>query len=190
MHTLSKPTPARAALLAALLALTSCAAAPRTAATASPTTKAGDFRGFSGVHWPSDFAVRSGHCDLARISESPRHSDAMASLGQRRALNRNAAMLVGAHVSDLLPPRIGADLDEGDRACMGQVLELGASGRWVRWDNGATGIHYEMRPDAGRDGIAGTCRAFRIKVAGNEQHAKHRGMACASGPGLWQLSGL
>ena len=64
------------------------------------------------------------------------------------------AVLVGAHVPDLLPSSIGAEIDEGDRACMGQVLELGASGRWVRWDNGATGIHYDMRPDAGRDGIA------------------------------------
>ncbi len=73
---------------------------------------------------------------------------------------------------------------------MGQVLELGGSGRWVRWDNGATGIHYEMRPDAGRDGIAGACRAFRLKASGNYHHAKRTAMACASGPGLWQLSGL
>jgi hypothetical protein len=73
---------------------------------------------------------------------------------------------------------------------MGQVLELGASGRWVSWDNGATGIHYEMRPDAGRDGIAGACRAFRLKASGNYHRAKRTAMACESGPGLWQLSGL
>jgi hypothetical protein len=190
MHTLSKPTLAGAALLSALLLLSSCATAPKAPASTPAVAKAGNFRGFSGVRWSSDFEVRSGHCDRSLITESPRHGDAMASLGERRDLNRNAAMLVGAHVSDLLPPRIGADLDEGDRACMGQVLELGASGRWVRWNNGATGIRFEMRPDAGRDGIAGACRAFRLKVAGNEQHAKHRAMACASGPGLWQLSGL
>jgi hypothetical protein len=190
MHTISKPTLPRAALLAALLALPSWAAAQSAPASAPPAPKAGDFRGFSGAHWPTDFEVRSGHCDRARITESPRHSDAMASLGQRRALNRTAAMLVGAHVSDLLPARIGAEVDEGDRACMGQVLELGASGRWVQWDNGATGIHYEMRPDAGRDGIAGACRAFRLKAAGNDQHVKHTALACEAGPGLWQLSGL
>ena len=85
---------------------------------------------------------------------------------------------------------IGAEVDEGDRACMGQVLELAASGRWVRWDNGTTGIHYEMRPDAGRDGIAGSCRAFRLKITGNYQHAKRTALACESGPGLWQLSEL
>jgi hypothetical protein len=189
MHTISKLTLPRAVLLAALV-LPAWACAQGAATVTPPAVKAGDFRGFSGVRWPTDFEVRSGHCDRARITENPRHSDAVASLGQRRALNRTAAMLVGAHVSDLLPARLGAEVDEGDRACMGQVLELGASGRWVRWDNGATGIHYEMRPDAGRDGIAGACRAFRLKAAGNDQHVKHRALACESGPGLWQLSGL
>jgi len=184
----------------ALLALTLCvaagvlpgamAAAPDAQLPATAAPPPGDFRGFSGTHWPSDFDIRTGHCDRKRITATPRRSDAIASLGQRRALNRNAAMLVGAKVSDLLPSSIGAEMDEGDRACMGQVLELGASGHWVKWDNGATGIHYEMRPDAGRDGIAGACRAFRLKVSGNYQHARHTAMACESGPGLWQLSGL
>jgi hypothetical protein len=196
MHTTSKPSAARAALLAGGLASCAWLAAALlpgadTAAQVPPAApKSGDFRGYSGVHWPSDFEVRKGHCDRERITENPQHSGAMASLGQRRELNRTAAMLVGAQIPDLLPSSLGAEVDEGDRACMGQVLELGASGRWVRWDNGATGIHYEMRPDAGRDGIAGSCRAFRLKASGNYQHAKRKAMACESGPGLWQLSGL
>jgi hypothetical protein len=80
-------------------------------------------------------------------------------------------------------------MDEGDRACMGQILELGASGSWVRWDSTA-GIHFRMRPDAGRDGITGACRGFKLKASGNYQHATRRAMACETGPGLWQLSGL
>jgi len=150
----------------------------------------GNFRGYSGIHWPSDFQVRSGHCDRRSITESPRPADAVASLGERRALNRTAALLVGARVPDLLPSAVGAEVDEGDRACMGQVLELGASGRWVRWDNGATGVRYEMRPDAGRDGIAGACRAFRLKATGNYETVSRNAMACETGAGLWQLSGL
>jgi hypothetical protein len=162
--------------------------APAAAPTAAPPT--GNFRGFSGTHWASDFDVRSGHCDRKRILENPRRSEAIASLGQRRLVSRNSAVLIGAKLSDLLPSSLGADLDEGDQACMGQVLELGASGHWVRWDNGATGLHFEMRPDAGRDGIAGACRGFRLKASGNEQHAKRTAMACETGPGLWQLSSL
>jgi hypothetical protein len=195
MHTTPKSILSRASMLALVLALTACAA-PRvwTDATAegarAPLPPPGDFRGFSGTHWPWDFDVRSGHCDRRRITESPRRGDAIASLGQRRSLNRSAAMLVGAQLPDLLPTKLDAEVDEGDRACMGQVLELGASGRWVRWDNSATGMHYEMRPDAGRDGIAGACRSFHLKAAGNYQHAKRKAMACESGPGLWQLSGL
>lgn len=182
MHTTPKPILVSALLLAAMLG--------GTAAAADAAPPAGNYRGFSGTHWPSDFEVRAGHCDRNRITEVPRRSDAIASLGQRRALNRTAAMLIGAKVGDLLPPKFDAEIDEGDRACMGQVLELGASDKWVKWDNGATGIHFEMRPDAGRDGIAGACRAFRLKVSGNYQRTKRKAMACLSAPGLWQLSGL
>jgi hypothetical protein len=191
MHRTSKLALLIASLLALPLVLAACAAHPvRPEAQDAPLPPPGDYRGYSGTHWPWDFDVRSGHCDRRHITESPRHRDAMASLGQRRSLNRSAAMLVGAHLPDLLPVKMGAEMDEGDRACMGQVLELGASGHWVRWDNGTTGMHYEMRPDAGRDGIAGACRSFRLKAAGNYQHAKRTAMACESGPGLWQLSGL
>ena len=195
MHRTSKPALLIVALLSLPLVLAACAShpgrpAPDGTAQDAAAPPRGDFRGYSGTHWPWDFDIRSGHCDRKRITESPRRSDAIASLGQRRSLNRSAAMLVGAHVPDLLPVKFDAEMDEGDRACMGQVLELGASGHWVRWDNAATGIHYEMRPDAGRDGIAGGCRAFRLKVSGNYQRAKRTAMACESGPGLWQLSGL
>jgi hypothetical protein len=161
--------------------------APGSAPAAAPS---GDFRGYSGIHWPSDFQIRSGHCDRERITESPRRSDAVASLGQRRSLNRTAALLVGARIPDLLPSNLGAELDEGDRACIGQVLELGASGHWVKWDNGATGVHYAIRPEPGRNGIAGSCREFRIRASGNYEHAKLTAKACESGPGLWQLTDL
>ena len=189
MHMTSKPTRPMLTLRAALV-LCAALVAPDLAAAADPVPPAGDFRGYSGVHWPSDFEVRSGHCDRKRITASPRRSDAVASLGQRRSLNRTAALLVGAGVAGLLPSTVGADVDEGDRACMGQVLELGASGRWVRWDNSATGVRYEMRPDAGRDGIGGSCRAFRLKATGNSQRVKQKALACETGPGLWQLSNL
>ncbi len=200
MHT-TKPTlwiASRAATLLTLAlwvtlgALPGANAAAQDAAAAAPTAAppAGNFAASQERAGASDFDVRSGHCDRKRITENPRRSDAVASLGQRRLVSRNSAVLIGAKLSDLLPSALGADLDEGDQACMGQVLELGASGHWVRWDNGATGLHFEMRPDAGRDGIAGACRGFRLKASGNEQHAKRKAMACETGPGLWQLSSL
>jgi hypothetical protein len=179
MHTNLRPDRS-SAWLAGLLALTLLPA----------LAWSGDFRGYSGTHWASDFDVRKGHCDRKRITESPSRSDAMASLGQRRAMNRNAAVLIGAKVPDLLPSNLGVELDEGDQACIGEVLELGASGREVSWDNDATGMHYEMWPDSGRDGIAGTCRGFHLKASGNYQHVTRNALACESGPGLWQLSDL
>ncbi len=189
MHTTSQPTRAtvlRASLTALALGV-AAAILPVTGALAADATHT--FRGYSGVRWPSDFQVRSGHCDRKSITESPRRGDAIASLGERRSLNRNAALLVGARVSDLLPSDVGPEVDEGDRACMGEVLELGASGNWVKWDNGATGVHYEMWPDAGRDGIAGACSRFHLTAIGNYKKVRREALACESGPGLWQLSG-
>ncbi len=65
---------------------------------------AGNFRGFSGVRWPSDFQVRSGHCDRERITQSPRRGDAIASLGEAPVTepHRGACWSVRA-LSDLLP---------------------------------------------------------------------------------------
>jgi hypothetical protein len=181
MHTISRATLTALAL--------GCAAALLPAAGAMAAEAVHTFRGYSGIRWPSDFQVRSGHCDRKSITESPRRGDAIASLGERRSLNRNAALLVGARVSDLLPSDVGPELDEGDRACMGEVLELGASGNWVTWDNGATGVHYAMWPDAGRDGIAGACRVFHLTATGNYKKVRRDALACENGPGLWQLSG-
>ena len=101
MQPTSRPIAFHAPVLIASLALLLCAACasfhsapattPNVAATA-PAPKPGDFRGYSGVHWPYDFDVRKGHCDLQRITENPRRSDAIASLGQRRSLNRTAGL--------------------------------------------------------------------------------------------------
>ena len=98
MHTTSQPT--RAAELAACAR--GCAAAAllpgamavaQDAASSAPApARPGNFRGYSGVRWPTDFQVRSGHCDRKGITESPRRGDAIASLGERRSLNRTAAM--------------------------------------------------------------------------------------------------
>jgi hypothetical protein len=189
MHTTSLLTAFALGFTAALVPGAGARAAAA-ATSAPPVVQAHTYRGYSGVRWAADFQVRSGHCDRQSIVESPRRGDAIASLGERRALNRNAALLVGARVSDLLPAQVGAEMDEGDRACMGEVLELGASGKWVAWDNGATGVRYRMWPDAGRDGIAGACRVFHLTATGNYSKIKREALACETGPGLWQLSSL
>src|SRR5579862_8912828 len=99
MRRTSKLTFLIAAGLTLPLVLGACASQRHPASSAdAPLPPPGDYRGYSGVHWPWDFDVRTGHCDRRHITESPRRIDAIASLGQRQALNRSAAMLVGAHV--------------------------------------------------------------------------------------------
>jgi hypothetical protein len=167
-------------------------AAATTIAAAAPLhlAKQTGFVGYSGTRWLSDYNVRKGHCDLKAISDTGPRPSPLLDLGAPRPANRAAAVLIGAKTDELVPSSVGGEPDDADRACIGHVLELGKSGKTVSWDNGSTGMHYEVTPDAGRDGIAGACRGFKLKAALNTVHSKRRAMACEKGPGLWQLTGL
>ena len=154
--------------------------APRPAAAAGP--KPGDFRGFSGVHWPSTSTCERGTATAQRITENPRRGDAIASLGQRRALNRTAAMLVGAHLPDLLPARRARNWTRATgpawaRCWSWAPAALGALGQWR--DRHPLRNAAGCRPGWHRRRAAAR---FRIKASGNDKHVKRTAMACEAGP--------
>jgi surface antigen len=162
------------------------------AATASAGSARPDFYvGYSGTHWQQDYDVMSGHCNRQAIGASFA-IPAGEMIGPRTAGrdNRAAATLIGASVDGLVAPKIGRELDEGDRACVGHALEIGKPGHRVSWDNAATGVHYDLTPDEGHNEIAGMCRGFKLVAHGSTGHSKRRGTACQKGPGLWQLTSL
>jgi surface antigen len=147
------------------------------------------YLGYSGTHWPQDYAIMSGHCDREAIATfADPHAGVLSSRSPRD--NRAAATLIGASVEDLIGSDLGREIDDADRACLGHVLEIGRSGRRVVWDNAATGVHFEMVPDDGHSQIAGVCRDFKLAARSSSGKSKRHATACQHGPGLWQLSQL
>lgn len=171
--------------LPALIALLVVATTALTACASHKPKPARLYTGVSGIRWTSDFGVASGHCDRAAISTRTVNRTV---LGNEDRDNRGAAMLIGATIDDLVAGKLGYDLDGGDRACLGHVLEIGRSGRRVVWDNFATGVHYEVTPQSEHDEIGGLCRRFKLVAVANTGKSKRKATACEKGAGLWQLS--
>ncbi|HTV51678.1 MAG TPA: RT0821/Lpp0805 family surface protein [Steroidobacteraceae bacterium] len=143
------------------------------------------YPGVSGIRWTQDFGIHKGHCDRAAISTRTVN---YTLLGAEDRDNRGAAMLIGATIDDLVAGKLGYDLDGGDRACLGEVLEIGRAGRRVMWDNLATGVHYEVTPAREHEEIGGLCRRFKLLAVANTGKSKRHATACEKGAGLWQLS--
>jgi surface antigen len=145
--------------------------------------------GYTGTRWQQDYDVTSGRCNRAAIGASFA-IPAGEMIGPRTAGrdNRAAATLIGARVDSLVAPKVGRELDDGDRACVGHALEIGKPGHRVSWDN--AGVHYDLTPDEGHNEIAGVCRDFKLVARGSSGRSKRRGTACQKGPGLWQLTTL
>ena len=170
------------ALGAALLAALAIAGAAQAAAKKHRT-----YAGYSGIRWDQDFGVMAGRCDRDAISTHTRNTTAFGSEDRE---NRGAGMLIGASINDLVAGALGRELDAGDRACLGHVLEIGKSGRRVRWDNAVSGVHYEVVPAEAHDEVGGSCRTFKLRVTASTGKSKRKATACEKGGGLWQLSRL
>jgi hypothetical protein len=153
----------------------------------APLALAGaDVVGYSGQRWSTDYGVRSGRCDAGAVVL--RTGDSRSTLVQRHEENlRNRS--VG---------KLGARLDDRDRACLGGVLEFGAVGREVAWNNPATGIAYlatitEDRPAATGGGTR--CRVL-VVLSGPIGAGRPRPrpglkpeplIVCDPGAGAWRI---
>jgi hypothetical protein len=152
---------------------------------------------------PTAAAVRAGRCDTGGLVL--RTADDRATLVQRHEQNlRNRSVgRIGAEGGALLlstagASRIGARVDERDRACLGGVLQFGTVGTEVSWSNPATGVAYlatvrEDRPAAVGSGTR--CRVL-VVLSGPIGAGRPRGqpglrpeplIACESDSGAWQI---
>ncbi len=129
------------------------------------------YLGYNDREWDNDYGVVRGRCDTAALG---------VAIDTRRG-RRAVAVMVG--------PNIIADMDERDRACVGQALELAGKKKTVIWTNDATGVSYRLTPTRNfrRDGVP--CREFTTRVSVNGRILAVYGAACRSGDGEWQFIG-
>lgn len=170
----------------------------------APLALAGSgFVGYSGQRWSTDYGVRSGRCDAGAVVL--RTGDSRSTLVQRheenlrnRSVGRIGAGEGGALLLATGGARLGAPLDDRDRACLGGVLEFGAVGREVAWNNPATGIAYlatitEDRPAATGGGTR--CRVLVVLSGpiGSGRPQPRPGLrpepliVCDPGAGAWKI---
>ena len=144
--------------------------------------------GYSGIEYGRDFDVVQGRCNREQVGAvlgGVVGGVVGNQVGSRE--NRTVATIIGAAVGALIGAKVGRDMDDRDRACLGQGLELGASGRRVAWTNETSGVRYELVPADGQRGSGPVCRDFRLTTV--KGAARHDGdaRACQTRPGVWEL---
>ena len=129
------------------------------------------YLGYNDREWDNDYGVVRGRCDTAALG--------LAIDGRRG--RRAVAVVVGRSII--------ADMDERDRACVGQALELAGKKTSVIWKNDATGVIYRLTPTRNfrRDGVP--CREFTTRVSVNGRIRAVYGAACRHGDGEWAFIG-
>jgi surface antigen len=145
--------------------------------------------GYSGREYDRDYGIVRGRCNREEVG-AVLGGVVGGVVGNRVAdrEDRTVATILGAAVGALLGAKIGRDMDDRDRACVGQALELGASGRRVAWTNESTGMRYELVPAGGaRDG-GPACREFTLVSLAGSERRESRGLACQERPGVWDLA--
>ncbi len=142
--------------------------------------------GQSGTKWPTDYGVIRGSCDYQTVGAvvggvTGGAIGAAVGKGDSRAV----AILVGTVVGAVVGSRIGRELEEQDRACIGQSLELTHSNRSVSWDNPDTGVQYLLVPknEYSRNGTI--CRDFDLHRTLDKRTEITGSSACLSADNRW-----
>jgi len=141
------------------------------------------YRGYTGVEWEHDYGISAGHCDTDGILTMV-GAVSGAVIGNRTASpeNRTFATIAGAIIGGVIGNKVGDAIDDGDRACLGHSLEVGAIGHSVTWSNPRTHVAYYVEPV--RD-LPGGCREFRYRTGLNAKAAMMT--ACRKNDATWAI---
>lgn len=145
-----------------------------------------EYVGYTGTKWSRDYDVASGRCNREEIG-AVLGAAVGGVIGSRSSDDhRTVATILGAAAGALIGARIGRELDEGDRGCMGHVLEIGKAGQRVVWVNAGTGVSYVLVPGEGRKLDGRSCRSYVLTATRAGKKEEKRGVACQVGVGEWR----
>jgi surface antigen len=178
------------AAAAAMLLATVASAKPPEHAPAHGWRKKNDpaYVGYTGTAWERDFDIGSGRCNREEIG-AVLGGVVGGVIGSRSSEeHRTVATIIGVAAGALIGARIGRELDEGDKGCVGHALEMGKAGQRITWSNPRTGVAYVLIPDAGKVSKGKSCRGFVMVATLNGKKEERRGNACQSSAGRWEIS--
>jgi surface antigen len=147
----------------------------------------GSYVGRTGVEWENDYEITSGRCNRDAIGAVVGGVVGGAIANRVGDENRAAATLIGVVAGALIGHKIGAELDERDRDCVGHALEIGGGGRVVAWSNESTRVRYQLTPGADRTRNGASCREFTLAAFAHGEQSSRQGLACRSQAGEWRI---
>jgi surface antigen len=146
------------------------------------------YRGYYNDDWHNDYGVvRTGRCDT-NVWLGAAGAVTGAVIGNRSAspYNQGVATIFGAIAGGIIGSAVGSAIDNGDRACMGQTLELAPIGHPVYWQNPHSRVYWRMVPV--RD-VSPVCREFQVYREFNGHRGGQRIVACRRYRGAWDIRG-
>ena len=146
------------------------------------------YHGYGGDDWDDDYGVvRSGRCNTdAVLGVTGAVTGAIIGNRTARPENRGIATVIGAIAGGIIGSAVGDSIDDNDRACMGQSLELGRIGRPVVWVNPRSRVAWRIEPL--RD-VSRTCREFAVYRDYRGHHSRENVVACRRDRGYWEFGG-
>lgn len=101
--------------------------------------------------------------------------------------SRNIAILVGAAAGTLIGSHIGRQMDEADRACVGEALEKAGDNRTVAWASNDGSTTYRVTPLAPNPGTDPACRMFELQARTDAGSSTSKAQACRDPGGAWRV---
>lgn len=145
------------------------------------------YTGYTGRQWSDDYGISSGHCNREAVGAVV-GAVVGGALGSTigKGDTRTVAIILGTVLGSFVGHRIGQDLDDADRGCLGQALELGAQQRPVTWFNPNNGLHYTVTPLDGFSSDGNRCRNYNLGIRGNGINDSKQEGACLVSDGTWR----
>ena len=145
-----------------------------------------DYVGYTGKKWEKDYGVVGGRCNSAAVGAvlGGAVGGVVGSQVSGRE-DRPVAILLGTAIGALIGAKLGQDMDDADRACMGHALELAGENKTVVWKNQGTGVTYRLTPTGAYTEGKSSCRQFTTVVSTGKKKDSVKGAACRRGNGEW-----
>ena len=136
-----------------------------------------NYVGYTGKRWERDYGVLEGRCNTAAVGAVLGGMTGAVIAARTHPEDRPIAIVLGT--------AIGAEIDSGDRGCMGHALELAGESKTVVWTNQSTGITYRLTPTGHYVQGKTPCREFTTVVSSGKKRDTVKGVACRRAGGQW-----
>ena len=179
------------ALSAALVAPCLALATPPPWAPAHGWRKQHDpyYAGYSGRQYEADYGVSRGNCnrdEIGAVLGGVAGGVIGAEVG--KGDNRPVAIVLGTVVGAVIGAEIGRRMDDRDRSCVGQALELASANQTVTWSNPQERVSYQLTPLGANERRDDGCRTFKLVAHGAFGLSEGRTTACVDEQGVWRPS--